>query len=448
MEKKKIKEVVILTDERPFYIDKYVWFTYEDGTDVVMLYDDAVKYLQKYSLLNRFRSADSLFASFKTKITTIDEFRRRDVRFYDKGRLITEAMRQKEDDAKEIEAKLGIRMDVLPSMYWLKQDAECDKILVMYEKIKKTILEECQKSGISYETDQGKIIEKVFDVLKKTEYPADEYPASQEELESIYKRKIARALSNAEEDKIYDYIDVEHDFTNLRISMTTYSANMFLAFYQLIYALVDRKIPKRKEILASWAEFILVLPEYMNLINKTDEYTDRASKEKMMADIEKFHSNKKFMEDLELLMAHDSSKEMYRYHAAPSLSAGLYILENGLFLSSDDPSFTSYAEFSTNDVLTYSYGGFFLTVGDYIIVFKEPFGEDIVRESTEEEKKNNNIASRRLSSSEPINEYIVDKKYMVGLIDRVNQKVYRANTDIVSLVGQPEEETPSEHKTL
>lgn len=446
MEKKKIKEVLILTDERPFYMDKYAWFTYEDGTDIVMLYDDAVKYLQKYSLLNRFRNADSLFASFKTKVTTLDEFRKHDVRFYDKRRLIDEAKRQKEDDSKEIETRLGIRMNDLSSLYWLKQDTESDMILAMYEKIKRTILEECQRSGISYEKDHKKIIGRVLEVLKQTEYHADEYPANQEELESIYQRKIERAKSSTAENKLYDYTSVEHDFINLKMSMVEYSADMFTASYQLINALVDRKHPKRKEILASWAEFMLVLPEYISLVNKVEEYGSKALNEKMYADIERFHSNSDFMKNLELLMTHDPEKEVYRYHATPSLQTGLKILENGLFLSSNDLDSTSFAEFSIDNVLTYSYGSFFLTVGDYIIVFREPVGEDIVREATEEEKKNNHIASRRISTSEPINDYVVDKKYMVGLIDRVNQKVYRVNQEVI--LGDRAEEMSSGHKTL
>lgn len=430
MEKKKIKEVMILSEDDKFYQEKYAWFTYEDGTEDVMVYEDAIKYLQKYSLLNRFKNVDSLFTSFKTTVKTMDEFINNDMRFHSNGNLLEKIKRDKKIMADELGKGLGIKVDLLSSMYNLKGKPNADEILAMYEKIKKITLEECEKSGIPYEKDQQKIIGGVFETLKKSKYSVDEYAGDQEALANLYQRKIEAAK---EEEYGFYFTNVERDFTALKMSMVGYCSDMFSSSYQLINALTDKKCSRRKEILSSWAEFMLVLPEYIGLINKADEYSSQANKEKLIIDIEKFHANSEFMGELEALMDHDPERETYRYHATSTLDNGLSILEKGLFLSGRETDSTSYAEFSIDEVLTYKYGGVFNSVGDYIVVFREPKSENIVRETTEEERENNPIFSRRMVYSAPTNNYIIDPKYMVGLIDRQQQKVYSVKEKSISL---------------
>ena len=78
---------------------------------------------------------------------------------------------------------------------------------------------------------------------------------------------------------------------------------------------------------------------------------------------------------------------------------------------------------SLDDILKHKYGNDFSSLEDYIIVFAEPKNEIITRKLTEEERKEVKIVPRRpgLASEKPT--YVVDQKYIVGYIDKVNCQV-------------------------
>ena len=181
----------------------------------------------------------------------------------------------------------------------------------------------------------------------------------------------------------------------------------------------------------NWAEFLIILKDYIKILNEFDNCINQISEEKKKNNLDNYYSNILFMDELEKLIDHDKNDEEYLYHATSTLTDGLNILDKGLFMDSHNLSSTTFSEFDISDILTYEYGNDFRKVGDYIIVIRNPNNEEIVRETTEKEKQENLIVSRRIDYSKPINDYVIDPSYIVGLIDKKDQKIYNTKNSII-----------------
>ena len=90
---------------------------------------------------------------------------------------------------------------------------------------------------------------------------------------------------------------------------------------------------------------------------------------------------------------------------------------------SQDLGSTSFAEFNVKQILSYSYGNGIEQFGDYIIVLSEPKNEDIVEELSEEEQEQVTIIPRRNAIIGNKPEYKVDKKHVVGIVDKKHERV-------------------------
>ena len=140
---------------------------------------------------------------------------------------------------------------------------------------------------------------------------------------------------------------------------------------------------------------------------------------------ERLNSNAAFIEDLKKLIEHNPEEEIYRYHATGSIYDANNILEEGFYTYSKDLDSTSFREFDIEQILTYSYGNGTQNFGDYIIVISEPKDDDIdiVSKMSEEELQNVSIVPRRNAIIGNKPNYKVDKKYIVGFIDKEHEKV-------------------------
>ena len=145
----------------------------------------------------------------------------------------------------------------------------------------------------------------------------------------------------------------------------------------------------------------------------------------MNENLERLNNNILFIEDLQKLIEHDPEKETYRYHATGSLYDAKRILEEGFYMFSNDLDSTSFQEFNVDQILTYSYGNGTQNFEDYIVVLSEPNDEDtdIVTRLTDEEIEKVTIVPRRnaIMGNKPT--YKVDKKYVVGIIDKKQEKI-------------------------
>jgi hypothetical protein len=190
----------------------------------------------------------------------------------------------------------------------------------------------------------------------------------------------------------------------------------------LINALVDRNYPNRNEILKNYMEFFISKDTAFSIVKHLNNLISKADKIQFDKDQERYNSNSKFMEDLEKITEHNE-EETYRYHATTSLEDAKRILDEGFYLYSHNLDSTSFQEFNINQILAYSYGNGTEYFGDFIIVISEPKEEDIVEELTEEEQEKVLVAPRRkaIIGNKPTHK--VDKKHIVGIIDKKHEKV-------------------------
>ena len=157
----------------------------------------------------------------------------------------------------------------------------------------------------------------------------------------------------------------------------------------------------------------------IRIANKLIEYTQKLK-------LSEFYSNKEFYENLKKIMEHDKKKHQYRFHGTQDLESATTIIQEGLGMIREDLSTTSYSEFSMDELILYS-RGFAGEIGrDAIVIIDNPIEEngktkDIV-EPFPKDKKIHFVPSG-LQGLDSGPNYIVDKKYIVGYVDKRNKKI-------------------------
>ena len=426
----KIKDLIILNDNK-LIDEKYVYITFDNKKEKIMLFNDAIKFLKKYSISNRFKKIDDLFSSFHTSFEDFESFKKNDKRGYYVSDIIYKEKSKKNMELQNIEKKYNINIAQLANMYWLDDSNMSKKILGMYEKIKTVILNECNKNKINYCKNSTEIIKAIARKIENSNTEEINVCKSVEEVDKLFETRKKQVKENNNKEYEYSYDKIELDFKNMQFNMSQYPSDMFSSSYQLLGALSDKNYYNREQILKNWAEFLIVLKDYIKIINEFDKCINQVSEEKMKNNLDNYYSNLDFINELEDLIDHDKNNEEYLYHATSTLEDGLNVLDKGLFMASDDLSSTTFSEFSIPDILTYEYGNDFRKVGDYIIVIKKPNNQKIVRKTTELEKQENLIMSRRIGYTNPINNYVIEPAYIVGLVDRKNQKIYNMKNQII-----------------
>lgn len=305
----------------------------------------------------------------------------------------------------------------ITSLYY----GENDEYKEVYEELYKTLKKECDNLGIIYETDPEKIIEQKLE---------ETYEESEFKVTDVRVCKSKKALNDYYEKNILSCTDsrkLSHEITNLqyiRSNFTmSYTGEFLTKSDNLIAALQDKNYPNREEILKNYLEFLISKDIAFEIVKYIDELISKADLVQLQMDKERYNNNIKFMEDLETITKHNPVEETYRYHAATSLDDAERILEEGFYLYAKDLDSTSYRELDINEILAYSYGNGTQYYGDYIIIISEPKDEEIVIELSEEEKEQVLIIPRRNACIGNKPTHKVDKKHIVGLIDKKHEKV-------------------------
>ena len=425
--KSKIKDLIILKDSKKLIDEKYVYITFSDGKEDAMLFDEAIKFLKKYSISNRFKKAEDLLSSFNITYKDFEDFKKDDKRGYKASEIIHTKKRKKDLELQKIQKKYDINLSDFADIYRLDDSDASRKKLEIYEKTKFIILNECKKNNIDFCKNPTEIIKTVADKIENSSTEDIKVCKSVEEVDKLFEDR----KKQAKEEHKYSYDLIELDFKNLQFDMSQYVSDMFDSSYQLLAALSDKNYYNREQVMKNWAEFLIILKDYIKILNEFDNCINQISEEKKKNNLDNYYSNILFMDELEKLIDHDKNDEEYLYHATSTLTDGLNILDKGLFMDSHNLSSTTFSEFDISDILTYEYGNDFRKVGDYIIVIRNPNNEEIVRETTEKEKQENLIVSRRIDYSKPINDYVIDPSYIVGLIDKKNQKIYNTKNSII-----------------
>lgn len=290
-----------------------------------------------------------------------------------------------------------------------------------YEELYKAVKKECDNLGVIYEMDPEKIMQQKLErAYNESEFKANDIRicTSKESVDNYFKTHI---LEQTDRKKLSREVStlayLKQDFT------MSYCGEFLTKSDTLINALIDRSYPKREEILKNYMEFFISKDIAFGLVNYLGQLAYQADEIQFKMDQERFNNNFKFMEDLEKMIKHDTEKETYRYHATTSLEDAKRILDEGFYSYSKDLGSTSFAEFDINQILAYSYGNGTENFGDFIIVISEPKEEDIVEELTEEEQEQVQIVPRRNAVIGNKPPYKVDKKHIVGIIDKKHETV-------------------------
>ena len=306
----------------------------------------------------------------------------------------------------------------LQSLYYTPPDYEClEDFLLLYDDVKK----ECDRLGITYETDPEIILAKKLSTKrgnKKTEYIDVSICKSRESIDKYYEENVLSCKNNSDFAMAIDdleYLCMKYNFT--------YPGEFLIQKENLINALEDKKFPNRESILKNYLEFFISKELAFGTTRYLNELTEQAKKQHMDADLDRFNKNPQFLEALETIIKHDQDKETYRYHATTSIECAERIITEGLYMFSKDLSSTSFAEFNTDQILSYSYGNLFEKNGDYIVIISEPTDEDIVRELTEEEKQKAQIIPRRIGMAASKPSHKIDAKYIVGIVDKKSEQI-------------------------
>lgn len=158
-----------------------------------------------------------------------------------------------------------------------------------------------------------------------------------------------------------------------------------------------------------------------NAIEVISKYRELANKEKL----NEFYSTKGFKEDFKRIMEHDENKHEYRFHGTTTLSDAASIMNVGLGMMRDDLDSTTYREFDMDQVILYS-RGFGGEIGrDAIVIIDRPIKDgkftNIVSKFSKEKEIPFSPSGLQGLNGRP--EYIVDPKYIIGYVDKVNKKV-------------------------
>ena len=138
-----------------------------------------------------------------------------------------------------------------------------------------------------------------------------------------------------------------------------------------------------------------------------------------------YYDNKDFKRNYEKIMNHDKNKHEYLFHGTQCVEDAEKIIETGLLMHKEDLSSTTYSEFTMDELLLYS-RGFGGEIGSHaIVIIDNPIDdnnkEKIVRKLEKDSKLGFTPSGLQGLDIKP--EYIVDAKYVVGFVNKLEKKI-------------------------
>ena len=186
----------------------------------------------------------------------------------------------------------------------------------------------------------------------------------------------------------------------------------------------DSALPSKNE-LEKILKIVNSFDEIMLMIKNNSIENTRLTLLKKQFLLERFYSNSEFMEELNKIMKHDTSKHLYYFHGTQALDDAPSILKHGLGMMRDDLSTTAYLEFDIDKLLLYQYGAG-LSGREAVIIIDVPFddnGREInIIDEKEPDKVIPLVPSGNQMSFEPVN-YYIKSEHIVGYVDKKNMQV-------------------------
>lgn len=415
---KEIAQAFLIDTGNVFFTDNYGMVLYQDGTHEYLDYTDFLSALNKSSGTIEIQTLSR--EKFEDRYRYLrDEF----------NHFVSDLAHDKDKKARIIGKRMDIDLDLLYDLYdyhSLKRKGMenlPNQLDFLIDKCFKIASTECRRSGISYSEDNEEIVENILKKLdtKDTDYFTKRdisFCTSSEKVFEEYNGDITSTTNVNEIDDVarkYRYIKLGY--------LTTYASSFLGSKSDFLLALVDNQYPNRDLVLKNWTEFFHVCRDYFGIIDAVNQCSIDAENLKTDFEITKLESNKKFMDDLELLLKHNPDEETYYFHATNSRKSAQNILDKGLYMYDDDLSSTTYPELDKEAVLSYEYGNGLGNNATYVVVLKGKEGTNIVRNTTDKEKKESVGISRRMALTSEECNYIVDPENIVGFVDRKREEV-------------------------
>ena len=200
-----------------------------------------------------------------------------------------------------------------------------------------------------------------------------------------------------------------------------------------------------KEAFAKWYYFLNNALEIQDLMGDMGESVFAINERINEIKLQNFKQNTKFYNDLLNIMQHDKNKFIYHYHGTQGLEDAESICKLGLFMANYDLSSTTYSEFTPEELLLYQ-RGFAGEIGSSaVVIVKQPIVDnklqEIVEFVPENTRKNANFAQSGMGGFESDGpEFYVPRKYIVGYVDKINQKVIYNEKQQVKTEAETSEE--------
>lgn len=239
--------------------------------------------------------------------------------------------------------------------------------------------------------------------------------------------KYVKDILNNMESQNYRFLDKEYGdysmFDDFNINSEKGEEYNFDEF-KILTEEEKEEIKKKNEKLIEFLKFMNTIPELMNYRFNYEKELNILQLKGRQKKLEEFYSNKEFMENFSKIMEHDRNHK-YWFHGTTCLEDAYSISEQGLGLMRDDISSTAYSEFTMEDVILYS-RGFGGEIGsDAIVVIDMPKidkeWQNIVEKKSDDVDINFSPSGLQGLNGKP--NYIIDKKYIVGIIDKKNKKI-------------------------
>lgn len=419
---------ILMLDEGVPFGRRYGFFYNKDGTVLALDYEDSIEYICKLS--KKLKKGENITEKLNIRYENLEKIEHPDSHRITVNQELRSLIRgvnsKKEEKYRSTVSKLGL--DEIHQIYWYDRFENTElnqKKYNEYTKIRDHILNICDKEHIDYEESDSEIIKNVIDTFQKYDSPKEEQTIfnQNEDISDCIDENLVISTFNEKEKQGLDVLK-KVNYRNKKFRLTEYTSRFFDRPYKLVEAIENKHIANRNKTIKEWAEFLIALPKYCTIMNTLERCENAVQKLESRKELDNFHNNLDFMSDLDDLLKNENPDEEYYYHATSSGNIKS-ILENGLFLGSSNLDSTAIPGLTEDGVLSYSYGdGIFGHADGAVVIIRKPNNEEIIRKSTEDEKARCMPSARRFLSPMSMNQYVIDKKYIVGLVDKENTKIY------------------------
>ena len=327
--------------------------------------------------------------------------------------------------------------EAFKTYYWKGED-NTEKFKIIYNYFKKLIM--IYSDVCDFNIDENAMFD--IDEILKNNFPINDELPSFNPL--LYKDKEKLKNYYAELSKEPDWVELYSKVAQLksisdgfREYMSDNIANIIDIFDRLSETFDGDVISSNSDVIClnelPSKEKILNCIKVINTAVKLKEYQDINSTYLMeMNDVinqkklDYYYSDEEFSKKLDVIMSHDTKKSTYYFHGTQCLEDAQSILIEGLGMTREQISSTAYSELSKDELLLYSRGMGGEIGSSAIVIIDSPKDENGKRMNIVRVRDQNepiNFSPSGLQGLDGKANYIIDTKYIVGYVDKINKKI-------------------------